>query len=525
MKRYIIILIPIPNKMRNKIHMLNIIKIKILSVWKSIGFSRDRMSPKSFLGQSAMEYLMTYGWTILLIAIALVALFSLGIFNIGTHTSGSCVANSGYLCSDPIFATNGTLTVLTGESFGPITVTGTACINSTTAPSSAQFNAIIPLSLNTGVSVPLNFYCGLQSNTLGSAFVGTLWLQYTYSGVSGQEVNIAKTTIKATVSGTSSAGTPQTAYYVPITIQNTQNTATSGNFQEMITITESNYASYISFNGNVANFEYVYQNGTIIPSWIESNNSGTLTTWARIAPSIPAQSQIKIYMALVANTMNLLSSSGTIGIGEAPQLSPSYAEYDDGANVFNFYDNFAGTSLNTNKWTETNNGGFTLTVNNGLTMQSTRSNDNDEGIIAKTGFSEPDLIDMYGTIPHGSNGGWSTTGFGLLQNLGFTVLFDSIGSEGQSNIYISPWENSVLTDYVTYSTTPSVWSITNNGVTITSYRNYANSYSSSEAVTGVLYPSYYMEGQALNDYTSYWTRVRAYPPNGIMPSVSFGVLS
>ncbi len=31
--------------------------------------------------QSAMEYLMTYGWAILIIAVVLGALFSLGIFN------------------------------------------------------------------------------------------------------------------------------------------------------------------------------------------------------------------------------------------------------------------------------------------------------------------------------------------------------------------------------------------------------------------------------------------------------------
>ncbi|MCL4389136.1 hypothetical protein M1397_00795, partial [Candidatus Marsarchaeota archaeon] len=31
--------------------------------------------------QSAMEYLMTYGWAILIIAIVVVALFSLGVFN------------------------------------------------------------------------------------------------------------------------------------------------------------------------------------------------------------------------------------------------------------------------------------------------------------------------------------------------------------------------------------------------------------------------------------------------------------
>ncbi|MDE1851715.1 MAG: hypothetical protein KGH69_03450 [Candidatus Micrarchaeota archaeon] len=44
--------------------------------------------------QSAMEYLMTYGWAILAIAIVMVSLYSLGIFNAGslqpTATPGSC---------------------------------------------------------------------------------------------------------------------------------------------------------------------------------------------------------------------------------------------------------------------------------------------------------------------------------------------------------------------------------------------------------------------------------------------------
>ena len=31
--------------------------------------------------------------------------------------------------------------------------------------------------------------------------------------------------------------------------------------------------------------------------------------------------------------------------GEAPSLSGTYGQYDNGANVFTFYDNFAGASL------------------------------------------------------------------------------------------------------------------------------------------------------------------------------------
>ncbi len=44
--------------------------------------------------QSAMEYLMTYGWAVLIIAVALLAIFQLGLFNASTYTPvqqpGSC---------------------------------------------------------------------------------------------------------------------------------------------------------------------------------------------------------------------------------------------------------------------------------------------------------------------------------------------------------------------------------------------------------------------------------------------------
>ncbi|MEM0201836.1 MAG: hypothetical protein QXR73_01515, partial [Candidatus Micrarchaeaceae archaeon] len=47
-----------------------------------------------FKSQSAMEYLMTYGWAILIIAVVLAALFELGVFNPLTFapkaSPGSC---------------------------------------------------------------------------------------------------------------------------------------------------------------------------------------------------------------------------------------------------------------------------------------------------------------------------------------------------------------------------------------------------------------------------------------------------
>ena len=57
-----------------------------------------------YKSQSAMEYLTTYGWTILIIAIIFLAFFELGIFNQGG--SNSCIAQSGFVCTNPVYGTN-----------------------------------------------------------------------------------------------------------------------------------------------------------------------------------------------------------------------------------------------------------------------------------------------------------------------------------------------------------------------------------------------------------------------------------
>ncbi len=44
--------------------------------------------------QSAMEYLMTYGWAILIIAVVLAALYSLGLFNSAAWGPGPLQAHA-----------------------------------------------------------------------------------------------------------------------------------------------------------------------------------------------------------------------------------------------------------------------------------------------------------------------------------------------------------------------------------------------------------------------------------------------
>ncbi len=67
-----------------------------------------------------MEYLMTYGWAILIIAVVLAALFSLGVFtNPGLGTS--CIAAPGYTCTGLSLAKTGTSNVSLSLTFGQST--------------------------------------------------------------------------------------------------------------------------------------------------------------------------------------------------------------------------------------------------------------------------------------------------------------------------------------------------------------------------------------------------------------------
>ena len=101
----------------------------------------------TFRAQSAMEYLMTYGWAILIIAVVLGALFSLGVFSGSSLLGTSCVAAPGYLCSNPTLLTTGLLTFTFGQNTGStiynVQIACSATTNSLGMPSNSQaFNVI-----------------------------------------------------------------------------------------------------------------------------------------------------------------------------------------------------------------------------------------------------------------------------------------------------------------------------------------------------------------------------------------------
>ena len=152
--------------------------------------------------QSAMEYLMTYGWSILLIAITLAGMFELGIFNgSGNVLPTVCVAQSGFLCTNPQMNSTGNLTVLLGSAqINPITIVGTACTSNSSTPNNFIFNL---MNISSEQEKQLGFECPKGS---GSFFDGYLWIKYNTKGVNDIVVQVAK--ITAQVSTQSSVGIP-----------------------------------------------------------------------------------------------------------------------------------------------------------------------------------------------------------------------------------------------------------------------------------------------------------------------------
>ncbi|MGA3021102.1 MAG: hypothetical protein ABSD68_04100 [Candidatus Micrarchaeales archaeon] len=155
----------------------------------------DRTQSEAIRGQAAMEYLMTYGWGILIIALGLTGLFSLGVFNTAKFSGNICRASAGFYCSPPEhLAGNGILTTLVGQSIGAMTLTGTGCSDSTNPPSTMKSqNLLMPA----GAKMDLFFTCQLSSEAMGTPFAGTLWMSYMLGSQTVMESEIGA--VQATV--------------------------------------------------------------------------------------------------------------------------------------------------------------------------------------------------------------------------------------------------------------------------------------------------------------------------------------
>ncbi len=157
--------------------------------------------------QSAMEYLMTYGWAILIIAVVLGVLYYLGIFNGAASLGTACIPVSGYLCQTPTMTSTGLLSFTLGQNTASVQYNvALACAqvsNGAGLPVSGNSNPwyyvtsngnVITTTGNQANSISLTpgeqvsvsgLTCygtngaAFSPNSIGATFAGTLWYNYT----------------------------------------------------------------------------------------------------------------------------------------------------------------------------------------------------------------------------------------------------------------------------------------------------------------------------------------------------------
>ena len=327
-----------------------------------------------------------------------------------------------------------------------------------------------------------------------------------------------------------STSTSITAY--TITITNSQANPTPSPFQQLLNL---DLSSILSSSSQLLNLQFCLdaQCNTPLYAWIESYNSNlsNVYIWINLPTSIPANSSITIYM-FVRNSIQYPYT------GMRPDLSASYAQYDNGVDVFIDYWNFAGTTVPNGINVYQSDG--SVTFNNGVTIIGDSSMTGGEnGIATINSYSPPIVIDYYGTqstSPSGDSWGWNMAGFSnyLASSDGFpteggtyTLLDFEYGNNAQPRT-----SQGGSATYGTLSTPSnnlfpaSVWTHIYTSSTYYTYQNYQTStgYITGASNTASL-PFEIMVGNNEASYapsgmTVYWVRVRAYPPNGVMPSNS-----
>ena len=490
---------------------------------------------KSKRSQSALEYMMTYGWAILIIVIVAVILYSMGIFNPSSSVtftssgfspftvSSSLCNNLGYkiaIISGPIPNNANYITI------NKVFVTSATGANTTTA----SYTLTNPVTLKSGQSATI-LIPNVACNSANTHYSLSAKIQYSYTA---STLGLQTINTTGTVAGTSISGKPSVlTTYEPITITNTQSSATPSPFQQMVNFTSSDPGFSSIATGNFGqNVEFFYYNGTVIPSWLENYTSTNAIWWLKIA-AIPSGSSETIYVGFAPTSTNLFN---TVNDGEAPQLScpnPSdtascstYAEYDDGVNVFNEYANFNGVNDG-----DVTNSQYSV-INNGVVFSSdTGVGGQGVGITVFNKIYFNQTLVFYGAFFNGATDITTDTG----------MLFLHFGAEPSLNDYNS----TILTltafppNNNTNYPTNGQWfifsegAINNTNKTGYTKKNFGDAYTVNFPLNNPAYSldnnigpvSFYTQQSSLSNLSIKYVMVLNAPPNGVMPSVTFGSIA
>lgn len=489
--------------------------------------------------QNAIEFLSNYAFVILIITVAIAFVVILATAPKAIFPN-ECNIYGGFTCSGAVYSINTTsnsgshlLVEITDSEPGIVNI--------------SSFSAIIgQAKSNAGYCTPMvaiegqKIYCSANfayTPSLGSVYSGTLNISANYCPGSF----VANYTCPSGSNYVYTASVELQAerqqvylgpyYYLPLTVTNlAANVPTQPGFQLQVNLTPTSYSQYE--RGDLGNIRFYY--GTEeVSSWCESgcNSSGSKAIfWVKIPYAIPANSAVPLKLYFLPKNIEY---SGRYA-GEAPQLScpnPSntigcstYGEYDNGADVFSNYWNFAGTALS-NLFIQEMCPGAAVSQDNGVTF-TTPSSCGYGGVIINTPINSPVILEGDVSAFNGVAGGLAEQANSSCDTRMYIYNGWTGGYEGDSpsrsqgmcggfNSMSTAFAFSSGIDGVIWSSSGEKW-----------YHNYAT-YTTTDSFGGSLPSSIYISIGIYSYSTStsitfQWLRTRVYPPNGVMPEVTFG---
>ncbi|MEM3846742.1 MAG: DUF2341 domain-containing protein, partial [Candidatus Parvarchaeota archaeon] len=327
-----------------------------------------------------------------------------------------------------------------------------------------------------------------------------------------------------------------------ITLYNNQNVSTVSGFQQLLQLNLTSLGIT-----NLGGIRFYDLNNNPLYAWLESYNTttGIAYIWVNLGNDIiPANGTLIIYMAYNPNT-----NFDGIYWGEAPQLSSIYGQYDNGVNVFSLYANgntpisnftvpsggtlsqatgvaYGSTTINALKFTGAPQYFIDFYINNISVPASysyiaegngewyTNTTSGDTVIVALLQNPSPST-QFCNAISVGGIPGYKNSYFeqDYMSSNGYILGVNSIGSAGQSWVYGS------LT-YIAGSSTFSAYTAPQLYSTSGGYSGSATNPITTSG--GNLYLGVTGSQTGSTPANAYWNwlRVREYPPNGVMPSIS-----
>lgn len=327
--------------------------------------------------------------------------------------------------------------------------------------------------------------------------------------------------------------------YVPITLTNSKPVATQDDLQILVNVDFDSYTGYLSSDvGNIRFYNSTnFALASELPAWLENytggsgqpNSATSSDVWVELVGTIiPASSQTTIYMVFDSTSVNF----DGVYWGEAPQLSSSYGQYDNGAKVFFYYNAAPGS---TTGWTVAGTAGSTASAPAGSYFHTqnayyANSAKGDYLYTQISGLAENVVVTF-----------WTyTTGLGNVYFLASSAgagqmgRFDSRGGGDYSGLATTTTWTSWTAPGAGLDESKDKWykyDIVINGTEASSYigasTNNLGTLGSLANLLTVSDDGNYLGivGDALGGtYISYWNGIiiRLLPPDAVAPSVSFG---